>query len=71
MLTKILFMILFLKFFDMELRVYKSLNDWSARNSVLAVRIDVVDGLLFPYDSTVRAFKAIYGDSCVIDFVIL
>lgn len=55
----------------MEIRVFKNSNDWAAHKLVLCQRVDSPDGLLFPYDSCVRAFRALYGENCVIDFIVL
>lgn len=57
-------------FFNMEIRVYKNMSDWSANKMALCQRVESSD-LLFPYDSCVRAFKSIYGDSCIINFLVL
>lgn len=54
----------------MEIRVYKNASDWSAKKCSFAHRIETSD-LLFPYESVIRAFKAIYGEMCIIDLIVL
>lgn len=53
----------------MEVRVYNNTLDWSARKSALVKRVESCSDILFPFDSVIRSFKALYGDECVIEFV--
>lgn len=55
----------------MEVRVYANVNDWSARKSALVKRVETCPDILFPFDSTIRAMKSLFGDGCIIEFVIL
>ena len=55
----------------MEVRVFKNGSDWNNQKPLLVQRLFFNDSVSFPYDSTVRTFKALYGSECVIDFIVL
>lgn len=54
----------------MEVRVYKTQSDYSARKSAICQRVADSD-ISFPYESCVLAFRALYGVNCVVEFVVL
>lgn len=53
----------------MEVRVFNNMSDWSAHKSALVKRVEDCSSIMFPFDSVIRSFKALYGDECVVEFI--
>lgn len=51
-----------------EVRVYPTLSDYVKGDFVLVRRIDY-EGIKVPFESILETFRALYGSSCVVDFV--
>lgn len=55
----------------MEVRVFKNGNDYGSHKPALVVRLSDTGVIQFPYESCVRTFKSLYGNDCIIEFVVL
>ena len=55
----------------MEIRVYCNSMDYASRKTALVKRVDMFTDILFPFDSTIRTMKALYGEQSVIEFICL
>ena len=53
----------------MEIRVYLNLSAWSNHKSCYTRRIDLSDGIQFPYDHTVSIMKLLYGADCIVEII--
>lgn len=51
-----------------EVRVYATLSDYGNGQCALARRIDH-EGIKIPFESIIETFRALYGSTCVVDFV--
>lgn len=45
--------------------------DFASHKTALVKRVDVFSDILFPFDSTIRTMKALFGDQCIIEFICL
>lgn len=51
-----------------EVRVYPTMADYGKGDFVLVRRIDY-EGIKVPFESILETFRALYGSTCVVDFV--
>lgn len=54
-----------------EVTVYSHAVDLEKNNKALCKRVDWSDSLQFPFEHTIKAFKALYGDRCIINFQVV
>lgn len=51
-----------------EITVYTSVLDFGINNRALCKRVDWSESIQFPFEHLIKAFKALYGDKCIIVF---
>ena len=51
-----------------EVSVYSHAVDFQNNKRALCKRVDWSDSIQFPFEHLLKAFKALYGDSCIIVF---
>lgn len=55
--------------FQMEVRIYKSLEDRSLGMFLFCARVSVLDSLLF--EKSIDFFRSIYGSDIIIEFLVV
>lgn len=51
-----------------EVTVFASALDFRNNKRALCKRVDWIESIQFPFEHLIKAFKALYGDKCIIVF---